>query len=298
MWMFILLLFFAQNYDQPCVNCHKDLLQAKYQHEVAEECDSCHVETKKHTFEPFTDESLLETCLTCHDDKELKHPPDGGLCTDCHNPHASSNDRLLVEPVPELCWGCHEQSQAVVSVHPPYEDGECTQCHNPHGTDTKPNLVQSLPNLCFECHDDIQEKVEQENPHPPAEESCTDCHSPHASNFERLLKYYMVRTFYANYTLLKYDLCFQCHDRDDVFGEGSEFVLPDGKNLHAVHVKRQKGRTCLVCHDVHGSHQSFMLRGMIPFGPYWYIPLRLSQDNGKKTCQPACHQKVTFGRGQ
>ena len=291
-WLLVLLLATTPN---PCVKCHKDLVTGRSVHKVVQSCDDCHEATDKHKFVSLSDEDIIDQCTTCHDEIQPRHPPDDVLCTNCHDPHASPNSRLLLDPVPELCTTCHDVNLNPLNGHPPFMEGDCLDCHVPHGNQRKAFLDEDIPDLCFECHDDIQALVTGPVPHPPAEDECLECHSPHGSSFPRLLKAYISLRFYNQFTPLRYQLCFRCHERTDVFGADSEFKK-GGKNLHRVHVQRAKGRSCLVCHNVHGSTQEHLLNTRVPFGQYWYFPIRVKEQNHQKQCLPACHQAETYGQ--
>ena len=291
----IMLMWMLAAGGPPCGKCHADLLQAKVVHEAAEDCETCHEDQGNHTYPDLGDEEVVEMCTTCHDDVNPTHPPEDALCTNCHDPHASSHRRLLVDPVPELCADCHDLPGTVLVEHSPFADGECLDCHTPHGSPNPSNLVESLPDLCLECHDEIGEEISRDYVHPPAEDECTDCHRPHGSDFQKLLKGFMTLRFYERYAPLKYQLCFQCHEREEVFGPDSGFRRGE-RNLHQVHVARAKGRTCRVCHEVHGSDQEHLLRTRLTFGPYWTFPLEVRETDQGKSCRPACHQEEAYGR--
>jgi DmsE family decaheme c-type cytochrome len=59
-----------------------------------------------------------EACASCHAEKRgpylWEHAPVANACVTCHDPHGSSNERMLVSKVPFLCQRCH-----VTSRHPP-----------------------------------------------------------------------------------------------------------------------------------------------------------------------------------
>jgi predicted CXXCH cytochrome family protein len=120
-------------------------------------------------------------CFDCHDamqatiaEARYQHEPvKAGECASCHNPHGSSNSRLLVASYPEefyapyrgenfaLCYTCHEQSAmeyARTSEATGFRNGDrnlhfvhvnkadkgrvCKACHGVHGAD-QPRLIQS-----------------------------------------------------------------------------------------------------------------------------------------------------------
>ena len=52
-----------------------------------------------------------ELCLQCHTEKRgpflWEHAPVRENCLNCHNPHGSNHDKLLVAKQPYLCQRCH-----------------------------------------------------------------------------------------------------------------------------------------------------------------------------------------------
>jgi predicted CXXCH cytochrome family protein len=88
-------------------------------------------------------------------------------CSSCHSPHASANQKLLLQPEMEVCLGCHPAvvTRDMTVLHGPINDGNCTACHTPHGGRHARLLVDEFPQgsyvpytdtafpLCFRCHD-------------------------------------------------------------------------------------------------------------------------------------------------
>ena len=94
---------------------------------------------------------------------------------------------------------------------------------------------------------------------------CTDCHSsdtsgaaggtgadgPHGSTWEgQLAQQYTFNTNPANSTVF-YALCYKCHDEAVILSSAS-FVK------HAPHIQN-RGGSCILCHDPHGSHKGARL---------------------------------------
>lgn len=121
--------------------------------------------------------TVQETCSKCHPDMlsgPSKHgPTDAGLCTLCHDPHASPNSAQLRKPRWSLCTTCHDEKATEVHVlagygkrkthpthgkHDPARYGKrfsCTSCHNPHSALTKDLYqfeVRGRNELCSKCH--------------------------------------------------------------------------------------------------------------------------------------------------
>jgi predicted CXXCH cytochrome family protein len=97
-------------------------------------------------------------------------------CGDCHD---KSQAYKILEPLPELCYQCHDDfSEQYEILHAPLEDGECSECHNPHKSKNAALLIAPPKKICFGCHDfeDIKENEAHEDIEPG---DCLDCHNPH-----------------------------------------------------------------------------------------------------------------------
>ncbi len=297
--------------DAACLRCHENVVAGAVRHDALDEgCTSCHEVTMKeeapkdprvapHTTSLTEEEPAL--CQDCHDVPENPddaHPPiDDEGCTLCHNPHSAPREHLLRDKPYQLCRQCHAETlpSGYLSLHAPV-DSSCASCHDVHGNEKDKYLKATSPDLCLSCHKDIQKAVTSAYPHDPAEEDCLNCHVPHASRDVHLLNAYYPPGPYTVYTPLRYNLCWQCHDPEDVFGEDTGFRTKLGKNLHAVHVKRRKkSRLCTLCHSPHGSNQEHLLQTGIPFGAEgWVIPLKVTSNGKEKRCSAACHESRSY----
>jgi predicted CXXCH cytochrome family protein len=99
------------------------------------DCSACHDQnTTGKQIKPMPD-----LCYQCHLDfatryKVLHGPVGGGECTACHNPHFSTNGKLLIRKNQDMCLFCHESDQIMkTNAHLEIKDIQCTECHNPHG---------------------------------------------------------------------------------------------------------------------------------------------------------------------
>jgi DmsE family decaheme c-type cytochrome len=75
-------------------------------------------------------------------------------CTSCHNPHGSTNTRMLRvgNYINETCTSCHAEKRGpFLWDHAPVRQG-CNTCHDPHGSNNDRMLVAKLPMLCQRCH--------------------------------------------------------------------------------------------------------------------------------------------------
>ena len=166
--------------DGECIDCHSDLFDKKWVHEVASGgCDFCHIPNG------------------------LEHPG---------NEPAFSFETTIAE----MCYMCHEAQNSMPSVHYPVSEGECTLCHSPHAGDYPGQLIAAYPSqpytqasidsfeLCFQCHDSELMSAEStdyatnfrngtKNLHfvhlnGNRARNCNMCHGLHAANNEHILK--------------------------------------------------------------------------------------------------------------
>jgi DmsE family decaheme c-type cytochrome len=157
-----------------CLNCHVGNPQLSYwdagKHNMNDvTCTNCHsihdTPLSPPSISPFVTTARTlqyETCVTCHRDirsqifKSTHHPIIEGKvqCSDCHNPHGSPNQSMIVEDtVPDLCEKCHAEKRGpFIWEHPPVAEN-CLNCHNPHGTTAASLLNEKVPTLCQDCHD-------------------------------------------------------------------------------------------------------------------------------------------------
>ena len=166
----------AKTEPELCYGCHLNTradFSMPFKHRVNERfmaCSDCH--NPHGSFAPtwrmaqrpaLVGQSLAneETCLKCHSDKRgpfaFEHPPvrvEG--CETCHNPHGSTNSRLLQRPVVfTLCLECHNGAgtfgrmstgvPSLSSAHnmadPRYQN--CTNCHvRIHGSNSDPLFLR------------------------------------------------------------------------------------------------------------------------------------------------------------
>lgn len=187
-----------------CTTCHNRAEHAEWDGSAHDSrnlsCVTCHsVHTPKSADAQLTKATQIETCGQCHRDKLAKlnrsaHMPvrEGKLeCSSCHNPHGSTNVRLLRvgTTVNESCVGCHSEKRGPYLWEHGAVRENCTTCHDPHGSTNDRMLVAKMPMLCQRCHVTTR--------HPPTVyegsvvktsnrlygRSCVNCHSNiHGSN--------------------------------------------------------------------------------------------------------------------
>ncbi|GBE02243.1 cytochrome c nitrite reductase pentaheme subunit [bacterium BMS3Bbin06] len=124
-------------------------------------------------------------CFKCHKNIEARfnlpshHPiqEERVFCTDCHDPHGSTNEKLLREDtVKATCTRCHAEKEGPFIYEHAEDTEDCRTCHTPHGSVNNNLLKVQLPFLCLQCHvghvtntADLGKRQSYTR--------CTDCHS-------------------------------------------------------------------------------------------------------------------------
>src|SRR5215469_5628242 len=100
-----------------CIECHSDRASGVYVHSAVKSgCISCHkIENHDGVTYVAVQSKESDGCRTCHPSSPMQHPHfpyASGMCTRCHDPHASRYPRLLRAKVNDVCLSCHLQSEA------------------------------------------------------------------------------------------------------------------------------------------------------------------------------------------
>lgn len=167
-----------------CFGCHythasdkKGLFkEAVHEPFVSRTCDTCHSLNSEGKIE--VKGQVKKICFGCHSnlvakDDTIKHSGYEMLdCVDCHNPHTASLKWLLRKTVTEICFDCHDKSEAAkhpYDVVPTQKINldksdkmwltysrqiSCVSCHNPHSAKIPFLLREPLEDgkLCYLCH--------------------------------------------------------------------------------------------------------------------------------------------------
>lgn len=249
-----------------CLECHGELAEGATVHGAVEMemCDGCHSGGEGHRFE--LPEPLGEVCADCHDDPReeaeghVHGPVAAGECVACHDPHRSPAASLLRQEPPDLCWSCH--GKAI----------------------DRPDLGRTIRDVRGEI-------ARAATVHGAVEEGCDACHPPHVASRQGLYNESFPAGPYAVGHEGSYELCFFCHDEEEILGEDPLITgFRDGeRNLHRLHVARHKSRSCALCHSPHGGGDH-LIRSSVLFGT-WTMPLVYEATPEGGTCAPACHER-------
>jgi predicted CXXCH cytochrome family protein len=294
-----------------CTSCHDDKANLPHMHGPvsAGDCTACHTPHES-DIKPLLLKKDDELCAGCHVDiQELLKKPDvhpalDGGCTSCHNPHGSAHPKLLAEKGAAVCFACHDdigtkvEKSPVVHAAVQTEKG-CASCHSPHASDNAKLLLAPEKETCLACHKTIITKNMTTLHGPINEGKCTPCHDPHGGPNAKLLVAGFPPNPYVPYTDKAYALCFTCHKRDLVQFPDTSFAtgFRDGeRNLHYLHVNnKQKGRSCKMCHNLHGGSQPKLIADSVPFGK-WNLPLKFVKTETGGSCSPGCHKMQSYDR--
>jgi predicted CXXCH cytochrome family protein len=241
-----------------------------------------------------------------------------GECRVCHDPHATDNPALLPSDPVALCTGCHTdiafKMETASTPHAALtSERECLNCHTPHAGNTAHLLKNDEMTLCFECHNKeiklkdggklmnikalIQDGTSLHG--PVAEHSCVVCHEIHGGGHQRLLKQEYPAEIYPM-SESAYSLCFSCHDRQMALLPNTVAVTRfrnGDRNLHQVHVDREKSRSCRICHDTHAASRERHIRDDIAFGPAgWRLPIQYQALPDGGQCGAGCHAPFRYSR--
>ena len=140
--------------------------------------------------------------------------------------------------------------------------------------------------------------AESTHEHRALNSKCTSCHNPHFSERERLLTENFTVGIYAEGLEDNFALCFQCHDTDlfnlETTATSTGFRQGD-RNLHFVHVNKEKARNCTACHDIHGAKNTKLIAATVKFGR-WDMPLNYIENDNGGTCAIGCQKERSYAR--
>jgi DmsE family decaheme c-type cytochrome len=193
----------AKEVDAKCLSCHQGQ-HANFERTAHGEnnvsCISCHSVHHSEDKDQLLKVSETKLCFQCHTDTKAQfnmpfhHKVEEGLlkCSDCHDPHGTSNRKNLrsSSQMDMVCTKCHSETAGpFVYEHDVVRAEGCTACHFAHGG-PNPRLLNraNVNTICLQCHSPSPNFTTSQ-PIGPAHnqatqyQSCTICHaSIHGSN--------------------------------------------------------------------------------------------------------------------
>lgn len=182
-----------------CASCHEGRNGRDFHRSVhfreGQACDDCHVsghEEDRNPARTLLKEKDPQLCFECHTDMEavmtlpFRHRTSDGVlrCSDCHDVHKSSIQRMSRWSREDQCIQCHSEKRGpFMFEHLASTVNGCASCHQPHGS-TNPKLLirADVRYLCLECHDNTTRYHDLSN---PRFQNCTVCHtSIHGSHVD------------------------------------------------------------------------------------------------------------------
>lgn len=312
-----------------CALCHL-ATEGIFGHEpyTAGDCAACHQPHESNYLHLLRGGDNRDHCFTCHAESAYAirnapyvHDAVKEACTPCHAAHASDFEHHLNYPIEQVCFTCHRGlEEQVGSATAPHEAvftaDRCANCHDAHASGRPKMLKDRQTTLCLQCHNqpivaydgrtipDMTASVtSQQYLHGPVESGdCAACHNVHGGTHSKLLRETFPATFYADFDLQSYVLCFSCHDRDLVLTNRADALtgFRDGdRNLHYLHVHRdKKGRTCKTCHAIHGSDLPKHIAKTVPFegSDIYTMPIGFEKTESGGSCAPGCHEPKGYDR--
>lgn len=201
--------------SKTCVTCHEKTgeqshTQLSEHFRAGVGCTSCHdvhpSAEQKSKMTSIGKSAMLkgnqtELCISCHSttsadfNKPTHHRLKEGVmdCSNCHNPHGSTQEHQLRADSKTLCASCHQDKRGpFVFEHNAQSIDGCMACHESHGSSSRNMLKTQDPRqLCISCH---SKETGVGVPHGRANFSlqttgdCTRCHTQiHGSNHDEFL---------------------------------------------------------------------------------------------------------------
>jgi DmsE family decaheme c-type cytochrome len=140
---------------ETCYNCHPAIRAQSMRtshHPVREGllgCESCHNPHDATTPAMIKADWVNELCLECHTEKRgpflWEHAPVRETCTNCHTPHGSNHEKLLVAKQPYLCQRCHLNTRHPGTLY----DGSNA------GTTLAAASNRAIEHACKNCHQNV-----------------------------------------------------------------------------------------------------------------------------------------------
>jgi len=224
-----------------------------------------------------------ELCFKCHG-LSGKGPCGGAPTERCSTLGSTGYDNIRVDAVYNIREKVNPGAPGLVSYHPLVANDASNNAEVPSlRSDIPMNRTTSLM-YCTDCH----------NSDTSLAAGAAGPTGPHGSIYEGLFaQNYLLNPIGGGTPGDQYALCFRCHDEAALItDELSGFS-------HGRHIN-SRSKSCINCHDPHGSHRfqhllNFLTFSNYPGGPYEILPMTFAEatwvDNGLYSgdCYMRCH---------
>jgi len=299
-----------------CLSCHANVITAPG---AVDEGNDAEGVSPHGPVAPDMFQGAPRVLFANHNADRIVHEPVLGECSQCHNPHGSTEAAMLLQPQASLCSTCHADvaekiAAATVGHSVVTADRACMNCHTPHESAVDHLLREDAIKLCLSCHEQEVQRADgsivgamsslatqHTSLHDPINDGCADCHDVHGGSHANLLTSTFTSEFYQSpEDATAYALCLSCHDSKLISQERTTDAtnFREGSlNLHYVHVTQPgaKGRSCRVCHDTHAAKAPHLLLEQVAYGE-WRIPIGFEVTETGGSCAAGCHRPRTYDR--
>ncbi len=282
---------------ESALNIHEPLVEG----EDGGDCLECHLSHASDNAGLLVHNSV-DLCTSCHEEQLLTAQRaafphsivlQDRACLNCHVPHASSQTALQFDDPIAACMACHGGDNEAAKEPEKPVNPAAPVFYKTNDKDREPEIMEIPIARDMDGHLPVRHG-------PVGEGQCAACHEVHGSDHSRLLTANYTENFYEDFNEEAYALCLTCHDRSIVYADSTWEAtrFRDGeKNLHALHVKTDPGRTCGACHNTHGSQSPVLVRESSPYGQ-WMLPLNYKMTEFGGSCAAGCHKPTTYTRGE
>lgn len=181
-----------------CLECHGELVTSEHVHAAVKlGCMSCHkIDNREGASYVVLETEKASIYLECHPAVSYTYPHfpySSGMCVRCHNPHTSSQPKLLRTAVNELCLDCHLRKAGSSASR--YQPTIALSSDNRTGHPYEKHPVSGVA-----------------DPLTGGEMSCISCHSAHGSGKLHQLKMASeIPEDALNHNTETNDMCRKCH---------------------------------------------------------------------------------------
>lgn len=149
-------------WDMKCILCHSDITAIPHDPPSAFDTRDYAIQQSQGCTVCHREEMVIEDSV--HTQAREEGNTDAAVCSDCHDPHYTTDPPISHAEIPDTCRTCHAEiyDRYTESVHgAALTEGNpdvptCTDCHGVHDIEgpTRSTFHLFSPQICTECHAD------------------------------------------------------------------------------------------------------------------------------------------------